>query len=448
MYFLKKLLSLSGNAASKKFQDQEKPFLDHLEDLRGTLFKTILTLVISTVVAFVFYKELIEIVKYPIIKANEGGSADFDTSLSVFSPVEGFMSVIKICLYAGLISSFPLLLYFIGEFVIPGLNKKERKLIIPVVFASFLLFATGVLFAYFVVIPRALEFFYTFNSGVAITTDLRFKYTVSFVTMLCLVFGLCFELPVVVLTLVKLGLLDSKMMRATRSYAIVAMFVLAAVITPTPDIFTMSLLAGPMVLLYEICIWLAWFMERKEAKRETAEKERERELLIAQIKAEKETQEKEGNSASKPSEETETLEYDPDNAVVYEDQNSDTAETSEESAAFDEYHSGLDEHSEPIDPKSDAVWGYSDEAKGGTVPEEAETYHDDHGHHDDHGYYSDGYYSGPTEELKRILHEELREDIKQEIIQEIKLEIKNELKEELLKEFSDTKNQEDSDQNN
>ena len=122
------------------------------------------------------------------------------------------------------------------------------------------------------VIPRALEFFYTFKSGVEISTELPFRYTVSFVTMLCLVFGLCFELPVVVLTLVKLGLLDSKMMRATRSYAIVAMFVLAAVITPTPDIFTMSLLAGPMVLLYEICIWLAWFMERKEAKKEAAEK--------------------------------------------------------------------------------------------------------------------------------------------------------------------------------
>ena len=181
--------------------------------------------------AFVFYKDLIEIVKLPIEKANLAG-ADLETSLSVFSPVEGFMSVIKICLYAGLISSFPLLLYFIGELIIPGLNEKEKKLIIPVVFGSFILFATGVLFAYYVVIPRALVFFDTFNSGVGIDTDLRFKYTVSFVTMLSLVFGLCFELPVVVLTLVKLGLLDSKMMRATRSYAIVAMFVLAAVITP------------------------------------------------------------------------------------------------------------------------------------------------------------------------------------------------------------------------
>ena len=450
MFFLKKLLSIGGNAASKKFQDQEKPFLDHLEDLRGTLFKVILTLVISTVVAFVFYQQLIEIVKLPIEKANDAG-ADLETRLSVFSPVEGFMSVIKICLYAGLISSFPLLLYFIGEFIIPGLNGKEKKLIIPVVFASFILFATGVLFSYFVVIPRALVFFDTFNSNVDIATDLRFKYTVSFVTMLCLVFGLCFELPVVVLTLVKLGLLDSKMMRATRSYAIVAMFVLAAVITPTPDIFTMSLLAGPMVILYEICIWLAWIMERKEAKREAEEKEKERKLLIEQIRSEKEIQEKEGNQ-SKNSGESGTLEYDPDNAAIYEDENNNADKPSDESAAFDEYHTGLDESTNTIDPKSDAVWEYSDEAKGGKVPEDSDTHHDDHhydhGYHDDHGYYSDGYYSGPTEELKRNLREELRDDLKQEIIQEIKDEIKNELKSEILKELSSNDSSENPEEQN
>ena len=216
MYFLKKLMSIGGNAAAKKFQDQEKPFLDHLEDLRGTMIKVFGTLIVSTIIAFIFYKDLIEVIKYPIIQANEAG-ANLATDLKVFSPVEGFMSVIKICLYAALVGSFPILLYFIGEFIIPGLNKKEKKLILPVVTASFILFTIGVLFAYFVVIPRALEFFDGFNAGVDISTDLRFKYTVSFITMLCLVFGLCFELPVVVLTLVKLDLLDSKMMRATRS---------------------------------------------------------------------------------------------------------------------------------------------------------------------------------------------------------------------------------------
>lgn len=439
MYFLKKLMSIGGNAAAKKFQDQEKPFLDHLEDLRGTMIKVFGTLIVSTIIAFIFYKDLIEVIKYPIIQANEAG-ANLATDLKVFSPVEGFMSVIKICLYAALVVSFPILLYFIGEFIIPGLNKKEKKLILPVVAASFILFTIGVLFAYFVVIPRALEFFDSFNAGVDISTDLRFKYTVSFITMLCLVFGLCFELPVVVLTLVKLDLLDSKMMRATRSYAIVAMFILAALITPTPDIFTMSLLAGPMVLLYEFCIWMAWYMEWKEAKKEKIRQKRDREALIEN----QQNRDNENGSDNDSSSDTGALEYNPDNEVIYEDQRSDVIEENDEGAAFDEYHTGLNDETEPVDPTSDSVWGYSDQAKGGSVPEESDTYTDDH-HYDhdyhDHGYYGDGYYSGPTEELKKILQADLREDLKNDIMHDIRQELKDELKAELIEELEkDLKN--------
>ncbi|MFL2479275.1 MAG: twin-arginine translocase subunit TatC [Verrucomicrobiales bacterium] len=165
MIFLKKLLSLGGNAAAKKFQDQEKPFLDHLEDLRGTMVKVFGTLIACTIIAFFFYEDLIKDLDASYRpEANERMDANLDTDkLSVFTPVEGFMSVIKICLYAALIGSFPILLYFIGEFIIPGLNKKEKKLILPVVFASFILFSIGVLFAYYVVIPRALEFFDSFQ---------------------------------------------------------------------------------------------------------------------------------------------------------------------------------------------------------------------------------------------------------------------------------------------
>ncbi len=432
-------MSIGGNAAAKKFQDQEKPFLDHLEDLRGTMIKVFGTLIVSTIIAFIFYKDLIEVIKYPIIQANEAG-ANLATDLKVFSPVEGFMSVIKICLYAALVVSFPILLYFIGEFIIPGLNKKEKKLILPVVAASFILFTIGVLFAYFVVIPRALEFFDSFNAGVDISTDLRFKYTVSFITMLCLVFGLCFELPVVVLTLVKLDLLDSKMMRATRSYAIVAMFILAALITPTPDIFTMSLLAGPMVLLYEFCIWMAWYMEWKEAKKEKIRQKRDREALIEN----QQNRDNENGSDNDSSSDTGALEYNPDNEVIYEDQRSDVIEENDEGAAFDEYHTGLNDETEPVDPTSDSVWGYSDQAKGGSVPEESDTYTDDH-HYDhdyhDHGYYGDGYYSGPTEELKKILQADLREDLKNDIMHDIRQELKDELKAELIEELEkDLKN--------
>ncbi len=439
MFFLKKFIKFGSGAAAKKFKDTEKPFLEHLEDLRGTLMKVVGTLVISTIVAFVFYKQLIDIINYPVEQAG------YDSRLLVLSPFEGFMSVLKICLYAGLIFSFPLILYFIGEFVIPGLNEKEKKLIIPVVLISFLLFASGVLFSYFVVIPRALEFFQQFNAGVDISTELRFKYTVSFVTMLSLVFGLCFELPVVVMSLVKLDLLNSQMMRSTRSYAIVIMFVLAAVITPTPDIFTMSLLAGPMVLLYELCIWMAWWLERKTAKREELEREEERKALVKSMEMQKKREKaKEVQSTDGPAAVSGTREYDPENEAVYHDETGD--DPKDESAAFDEYHTGLQDDSSPVDPTSDAVWNQgTGEESASDSGHDHDADHDDHHdpYHYDHGYHDDGYYSGPTEELKRSLREDLKTELKEDLKAELKAELKSEIIKELKQAMEDDK-QEDS----
>lgn len=432
MFFLSKLLKFGGASAVNKLKDSEKPFLDHLEDLRVTLMKVVITLVVSTLIAFVFNKQLIGIIQYPL------GLAGIETIGSSFGPVEGFMGVLKICLYTGLICSFPLILVFIGEFIIPGLNTKEKKLIVPVIISSFFLFAAGATFAYFVVIPRALEFFIEFGDTRDIVMDLRFKYAVSFVTMLCLVFGLCFELPVVVMSLVKLDLLNSTMMRNTRSYAIIAMFILAAVITPTPDIFTMSLLAGPMILLYEMCIWMAWWMERKTAKVEAAEKEREhRELIERQKRSKQRDEAKEatvtetaesGSALAKTSAASAgTLAYDPNNEASFED----------ETAADDDPDSGDEENQDSdvvdnespraeVDPTSDAVWDTPLEPA--TEPEQNDDYDP---HHYDHSDHDDGYFSGSTEELKRSLREEISAELKDVIKRELKAELLAELREEL-----------------
>ena len=283
-------------------------------------------------------------------------------------------------------------------------------------------------------IPRALEFFQQFNAGVEISTELRFKYTVSFVTMLSLVFGLCFELPVVVMSLVKLDLLDSNMMRSTRSYAIVIMFVLAAVITPTPDIFTMSLLAGPMVLLYELCIWMAWWLERKTAKREALEREEERKALAKSMEMQKKRENaKEAQSTDESVAVVGTREYDPDNEAVYHDETADDQKAGD--GAFDEYHTGLQEDTSPVDPTSDAVWDQSVTEGNADSSGHEHDHHDHHDHHDpyhyDHGYHDDGYYSGPTEELKRSL----REDLKGELKEDLKAELKAELKSEIIQEI-------------
>ena len=200
--------------------------------------------------------------------------------MSSLKPTETFMLTMKLAFFAGIIVSFPFLLYFLLQFIVPGLKDEERKALWPALLIGFGLFLGGVFFAYFFVLPNVLTFFYEWGKSMGISNDWRIGYYISFATTFVLIFGLAFELPVVVMTLVKIGLLSHSMMRETRSYAILAIFVIAALITPTPDMMTLSLLAVPMVILYEICIWLSYFHEKKVKKlEEEEEKDRMARLL-------------------------------------------------------------------------------------------------------------------------------------------------------------------------
>ncbi len=162
---------------------------------------------------------------------------------------------------------------FILQFVLPGLHETERKILWPAMAVGFGLFLSGVLFAYFFVLPRALLFFYEWSGDLGVSNDWRIGEYITFATQFTLLFGLSFELPVVVMVLVKLGLLTYDTMARTRTYAIVAIYITAAIITPTPDIMTLNLMALPMLVLYEICIWLAWFDRKKAREQEAAEEE-------------------------------------------------------------------------------------------------------------------------------------------------------------------------------
>ena len=191
--------------------------------------------------------------------------------MGAFNPTEAFMLSIKLAFFAGIVISFPLLLFFILQFVLPGLHRNEKRALWPALAIGFGLFLTGVLFAYYAVLPRVLEFFHQYAKDMGIANEWRIGYYISFATQFTLIFGLGFELPVVVMTLVKLGILGWETMRHTRAYAILAIVVIAAIITPTPDAFTLGLLAVPMVILYEICIWLAWWIHRRDQRAEAAE---------------------------------------------------------------------------------------------------------------------------------------------------------------------------------
>ena len=193
--------------------------------------------------------------------------------MSALRPTEPFMLSMKLAFFAGIVLAFPLLLMFILQFVLPGLHAAERKVLWPAMAIGFGLFLSGVLFSYFFVLPRALLFFFDWGATLGVSNDWRIGEYITFATQFTLLFGLSFELPVVVMVFVKLGLLSYETMSRTRTYAIVAIYVAAAVITPTPDIMTLNLMALPMLFLYEICIWLAWFDRKKARQKEAMEEE-------------------------------------------------------------------------------------------------------------------------------------------------------------------------------
>ncbi len=190
------------------------------------------------------------------------------TMMSALRPTEGFMLSMKVSFVAGIVISFPLLLLFILQFVLPGLHQNEKKVMWPALGIGFGLFLSGAAFAYYLVLPRALLFFYQWSGNMGISNDWRIGEYISFATQFTLLFGVAFELPVVVMVFVKLGMLTYETMSSTRSYAIVAIAVAAALLTPTPDFFTMLLMAAPMIILYEACIWLAYFDGKKKRREE------------------------------------------------------------------------------------------------------------------------------------------------------------------------------------
>ena len=231
---------MTGNPASKPpflerflaFRnkgDEAKPFLTHIEDLRVTIIKVALALVVGMFVCFAFRDSIAGFIQRPLVDLDPERAANLQ-SLGV---ADSFTISLELAFYGGIVISFPLLVIFIAEFILPALNKKEKAMIIPVALIGSGLFLTGAAFSYFVVLPQTLDFF--FNDARAMnwqpTWTVREYY--SFTTQFIIAFGLAFELPLAVLMLVKLGFVDHTQLRKTRAFAVVVIFIFAAIITPT-----------------------------------------------------------------------------------------------------------------------------------------------------------------------------------------------------------------------
>lgn len=251
-----------------KFRDlpeseTSKPFLEHLEDLRWTIVKMAITLLGAMVLCFFFRTSLVQIMQRPLM--------DIDPTLGALRALaitDSFTISFRLAFYAGIVISFPILLYFLAEFVLPALTAMEKRLLLPAILVSFALFLTGVLTAYYWLLPKTILFFFKDTQSLGWLPAWTVQEYYSFVTRFTIAFGMTFELPVAVLALVRFGFITYEFMARTRPYAIVLMFVFATIISPTPDVMTMIAMALPMCLLYESCIWITWLARRKKRRAE------------------------------------------------------------------------------------------------------------------------------------------------------------------------------------
>jgi sec-independent protein translocase protein TatC len=229
--------------------------LGHLSELRTRLIRSVIAVVITTILAFIFWRQIFDILVYPA-----GGTYFIYTELT-----EMIGTIMRVCLISGVILAVPYLTYEFIMFVAPALTPKEKRYVYLILPWIALMFAGGVVFGYFILIPPAIRFLTTFGSDIA-TPQIKIGNYVSVVTRLLLAIGLVFEMPVVSTFLARLGIVSSQWLASKRKIAIILAFVLAAIITPTFDPINQSLVAVPLVLLYELSIWLARLVQKKKAE--------------------------------------------------------------------------------------------------------------------------------------------------------------------------------------
>ncbi len=230
--------------------EEEISLTEHLAELRNRLIISLLGVALASAACYLLIDPIFNLISDPLVAVLPPG-----TSLIFTSYPEAFFTYLKLALTAGVFVSSPLILYEIWAFVAPGLYEHEKKLAIPFVFFSSLFFVGGGLFGYLVVFPTAFKFLAQFTGeSFKLMPSVSEYFTLSM--RLLLGFGLAFELPVLMAFLGLLGIVNPAMLRKNRKYALLIIFVIAAILTPTPDVLNQILMAGPLILLYELSIWL------------------------------------------------------------------------------------------------------------------------------------------------------------------------------------------------
>lgn len=238
---------------------KEMTFLEHLEELRWTIINSILGIVLASIISWFFIDFIVnDILLYPAKKVG--------VKLQNLKPFGQLFLYFQIAFFSGIILSLPWIVYQIWKFIEPALHKHEKRYVLSVVIFTSVCFILGAAFAYFIMLPYSLNFAFTFGSPV-IENKFAIDEYFSIVMSMIILSGVVFELPMLSFFLTKLGLLTPQFMRRHWRIAIVLILILAAIITPTVDPVNQSLLAIPLLLLYEISIWISKISMRKKSEK-------------------------------------------------------------------------------------------------------------------------------------------------------------------------------------
>ena len=238
-------------------------FLGHLEELRWTLIKC--AIVFAIFVTVIAYKLDLasDILTRPLLQV-QAEFPKLKSDLVTTSPMSVFSVIIDICLIGGVVLSLPFWLFFVGQFVAPALTKKEMKVIVPTGLSALVLFTGGAAFGYFLLTPSTIRVSFQLNELLHYTVMWTADKYYSLLLWMTFGMGAAFEFPLLVVLAVYMGLIEVATLRKFRRHAVVVMFIIAAVVTPTPDPFNQTLFAVPLIILYELAIWVSAFVGRRQ----------------------------------------------------------------------------------------------------------------------------------------------------------------------------------------
>jgi len=241
-------------------------FVGHLSELRSRLIKSFIFLLLLFIISYIFSTEIYRFLVQPY--ADVVLEKNLDRRLIFTALHEAFLTYLKVAFFAAFFISSPFFLIQLWKFIAPGLYKNEKQALLPYLVATPILFILGGFIVYYLIMPLAIKFFLTFEAvaepgAIAIQLEAKVNEYLSLIMRLIFAFGISFQLPVILSLLARIGIIDSKYLRQRRKYFVVIIFAMAAILTP-PDPITQIGLALPLLLLYELSIFIVKFIEKKE----------------------------------------------------------------------------------------------------------------------------------------------------------------------------------------